>query len=486
MAKWGQETSKGPALIYPVILCGGSGTRLWPVSRQSYPKQFARLFGEESLFQASVRRFAGADFAPPVVVANNAFRFIVGEQLAEIGVDDSTLLVEPDARDTAPAILAAALHLHGIDPDAVMLVAPSDHRITDIAAFQAAVLSGVTAAEQGSLVLFGVQPDRPETGYGYLELEESLSEGAGAPVPLKAFVEKPTAEVAACFHASGRHLWNAGIFLFATRHIIAAFEELAPDIVPHVRAAVEGAKADLDFVRLEPAAWRNARSISVDYAIMEPSANLVVVPFAGQWSDMGDWQAIWREADRDADNVATFGSATSVDCRDTILRSETPGQELIGLGLQNICAVAMPDAVLITDMSRSQDVGRVVKLLRAKGAPQATEFPRVHRPWGWFESLSLGERFQVKRIMVKQGAALSLQSHVHRAEHWVVVRGSARVTIGDRVSLVSENQSVYIPLGERHRLENPGKLDLHLIEVQTGAYLGEDDITRYEDVYARV
>ncbi len=473
-------------MIYPVILSGGSGTRLWPVSRQSYPKQFARIFGEESLFQASVRRFSGADFAPPVVVANNAFRFIVGEQMAGIGLDHGTLLVEPDARDTAPAILAAALHLQRNDPDAMMLVAPSDHRITDVGGFQAAILSGIMAAEQGRLVLFGVQPDRPETGYGYLELEEPLPEQSGGPVPLKAFVEKPTAEVAACFQASGRHLWNAGIFLFTARDIIAAFEELAPDIVPHVRAAVDGAKADLDFVRLEPAAWRKARSISVDYAIMEPSADLVVVPLAGQWSDMGNWQAIWREADRDADNVATFGSATSVDCKDSILRGETPGQELIGLGLQNICAVAMPDAVLVTDMSRAQDVGRVVKLLQAKGAPQATEFPRVHRPWGWFESLALGERFQVKRIMVKKGAALSLQSHVHRAEHWVVVKGSARVTIGDQVSLVSENQSVYIPLGERHRLENPGKLDLHLIEVQTGAYLGEDDITRYEDVYARV
>ncbi len=473
-------------MIYPVILCGGSGTRLWPVSRQSYPKQFARLTGDESLFQGTVRRFAGAEFAPPVVVANNAFRFIVGEQMTEIEAEYSALLIEPSARDTAPAILAAALYLHRQDPDAMMLVAPSDHMIGDPEAFRRAVLSGVAAARKGMLVLFGVEPDRAETGYGYLELNAPRPAGAEGPVPLKAFVEKPTAEVAAAFNASGRHLWNAGIFLFTARDIIAAYEELAPDIVPGVRAATDGARADLDFVRLEAAAWRETRAISVDYAIMEPADNLVVVPYAGQWSDMGDWQAIWREAARDEGNVVTFGAASAVGCTDTILRSETPGQELIGLGLNNICAVAMPDAVLVSDLSRSQDVGEVVKLLRARGAPQATEFPRVHRPWGWFETLSLGERFQVKRIMVKQGAALSLQSHVHRSEHWVVVRGSARVTIGEKVSLVSENQSVYIPLGERHRLENPGKLDLHLIEVQTGAYLGEDDITRYEDVYARV
>lgn len=473
-------------MIYPVILCGGSGTRLWPVSRQSYPKQFARLTGDESLFQGTVRRFAGAEFAPPVVVANNAFRFIVGEQMTEIEAEYSALLIEPSARDTAPAILAAALYLHRQDPDAMMLVAPSDHMIGAPEAFRGAVLSGVAAARNGMLVLFGVEPDRAETGYGYLELNAPRPAGAEGPVPLKAFVEKPTAEVAAAFNASGRHLWNAGIFLFTARDIIAAYEELAPDIVPGVRAATDGARADLDFVRLDAAAWRETRAISVDYAIMEPADNLVVVPYAGQWSDMGDWQAIWREAARDEGNVVTFGAASAVGCTDTILRSETPGQELIGLGLNNICAVAMPDAVLVSDLSRSQDVGQVVKLLRARGAPQATEFPRVHRPWGWFETLSLGERFQVKRIMVKQGAALSLQSHVHRSEHWVVVRGSARVTIGEKVSLVSENQSVYIPLGERHRLENPGKLDLHLIEVQTGAYLGEDDITRYEDVYARV
>ena len=406
--------------------------------------------------------------------------------MTEIEAEYSALLIEPLARDTAPAILAAALYLHRQDPDAVMVVAPSDHLIDDPAAFRGAVLSGVEAARQGRLVLFGVEPDRAETGYGYLELEALCPAGAGGPVPLKAFVEKPTKEVAAAFNSSGRHLWNAGIFLFTARDIIAAYEELAPDIVPGVRAATDGAKADLDFVRLEAEAWRETRSISVDYAIMEPADNLVVVPYSGQWSDMGSWQAIWREAERDADNVATFGAASAVECTDTILRSETPGQELIGLGLSNICAVAMPDAVLVADLSRSQDVGQVVKLLRARGAPQATEFPRVHRPWGWFETLSLGERFQVKRIMVKQGAALSLQSHVHRSEHWVVVRGSARVTIGEKVSLFSENQSVYIPLGERHRLENPGRLDLHLIEVQTGAYLGEDDIIRYEDVYSRV
>ncbi len=476
-------------MIYPVILCGGSGTRLWPMSRRSYPKQFSKVFGDKTMFQDSILRFEGPGFAAPLVLANNDFRFIVGEQMATLGVAPTALVVEATAKDTAPAILAAAMYLEQIDPDALLLISPSDHSVPDAARFRDVIARGVPAARAGKIVLFGVQPDRPETGYGYLELDvggdAGLDAATGAPVALRSFIEKPVIEDAENYSVSGRHLWNSGVFLFTARTIIAAFQCLAPQIPPLVQRAVSLAKRDLDFIRLDRENWDEVPAISIDYAIMEPSQNLVVLPYDGKWSDMGSWQAIWREAPRDADDVATFGSATAVQCHDTVLRCDTPGQELVGFGLDNICAVAMPDAVLVADMSKSQDVGKLVEIMQAKGAAQATEFPRDHRPWGWFERVSLGQNFQVKRIMVKPGAALSLQSHQHRAEHWVVVRGTALVTVRDKVFRLGQNQSVYIPVQARHRLENTSPENLHLIEVQTGTYLGEDDITRYEDVYAR-
>lgn len=455
------------------------------MSRRSFPKQFSKVLGDKTMFQDSVHRFTAPEFAPPLVVANNDFRFVVGEQLTELGIEPAGLLIEPTARDTAGAILAAALHLTLQDPDALMLISPSDHNVPDAAAFRAVIARGVPAAQDGKIVLFGVQPDRPETGYGYLELADGECGPDGA-LPLRSFIEKPVAEDASDFVNSGRHLWNSGVFLFSARTIVAAFKRLAPDVMHPVARAVERASRDLDFIRLDATAWEKVPAISVDYAVMEPSDNLVVLPFGGHWSDMGSWQSLWREAPRDNDNVATLGSATAVDCHDTVLRCDAPGQELVGLGLDNICAVAMPDAVLVADMSRSQDVGKLVKVMQAQGAAQATEFPRDHRPWGWFERLSLGQNFQVKRIMVKPGAALSLQSHQHRAEHWVVVRGTAQVTVRNKVFRLGQNQSVYVPVEAMHRLENTSTEELHLIEVQTGAYLGEDDITRYEDVYARV
>ncbi len=469
--------------ITPLLLCGGSGTRLWPLSRQSYPKQFVPLLGEGTLFQATVARLSGDGFARPLAITNAAFRFIVAEQMAEAGADPRAIMIEPEGRNTAPAILAAALWLEAHDPGALMLVAPSDHVIPDAAAFRAAVEAGVPAARAGRLVTFGIAPDRPETGYGYLELDAMPDDGA--PVALRRFVEKPDRAEAEAMLASGRHLWNAGIFLFSVTAILQAFRAHRPDMIAPVRAALDAGETDLGFLRLAPEPWAVAEDTSIDYAVMERADNLSVVPFSGGWSDLGGWDAVWRAGERDARGVGLSGHATAIDCDDTLLRSEDAALEVVGIGLRDIVAVAMPDAVLVADAHRAQDVKQAVAALKAKGARQATEFRKDHRPWGWFESLVAGERFQVKRIHVHPGGALSLQSHHHRAEHWVVVEGTARVTIGDEVRLVAENESVYIPLGTVHRLENPGKLPIVLIEVQTGGYLGEDDIIRYEDVYSR-
>ncbi|MBZ0123358.1 MAG: mannose-1-phosphate guanylyltransferase/mannose-6-phosphate isomerase, partial [Roseovarius sp.] len=346
-----------------------------------------------------------------------------------------------------------------------------------------AVEAGVPAARAGRLVTFGIAPDRPETGYGYLELDAMPDDGA--PVALRRFVEKPDRAEAEAMLASGRHLWNAGIFLFSVTAILQAFRAHRPDMIAPVRAALDAGETDLGFLRLAPEPWAVAEDTSIDYAVMERADNLSVVPFSGGWSDLGGWDAVWRAGERDGRGVGLSGHATAIDCDDTLLRSEDAALEVVGIGLRDIVAVAMPDAVLVADAHRAQDVKQAVAALKAKGARQATEFRKDHRPWGWFESLVAGERFQVKRIHVHPGGALSLQSHHHRAEHWVVVEGTARVTIGDEVRLVAENESVYIPLGTVHRLENPGKLPIVLIEVQTGGYLGEDDIIRYEDVYSR-
>ena len=472
-------------MITPILLCGGSGTRLWPLSRKSYPKQFAPLLGETTLFQASAQRLAGAGFAAPVVLTNSDFRFIVTEQLAGVGIDPGAILIEPEGRNTAPAVLAAALWLEKTDPEGLMLVAPSDHVVPDAEAFRAAVEAGAGAARDGQLVTFGIKPTHAETGYGYLELAEDPGDFAARPLALQRFVEKPDAERAAEMVAAGSYLWNAGIFLFSVPTILAAFRAHAPGLMAPVQAAVDQAKPDLGFLRLDPESWAGAEDISIDYAVMERADNLSVVPFAAGWSDLGGWNAVWRETERDARGVALSGAATAIDCDDTLLRSEDEGLEVVGIGLRNLVAVAMPDAVLIADADRAQDVKLAVTALKKKKARQAESFPKDHRPWGWFESLVVGQRFQVKRIVVHPGAALSLQSHHHRSEHWIVVEGTAKVTVDDRVTLVTENQSVYIPLGAVHRMENPGKVPMVLIEVQTGSYLGEDDIIRYEDVYAR-
>lgn len=469
-------------MIIPVILCGGSGTRLWPASRKAYPKQFTKLIGEESLYQMTLRRFTGPDFAAPLIMTGDEFRFMASEQAAAMGLADARVVIEPVARDTAPAILTAALLLKDT-PDAVMLVAPSDHVIGDLDAFRDAILQGAAEAKDGTLVTFGIQPTRPETGYGYLELGQ-VPEG-GQPLPLKSFREKPDLSTAEQMVAAGTYLWNGGLFMFRVRDVLDAFGAHASDLVEPCQGAIDHGEEDLGFLRLSPEHYSAANAISFDYAIMEKADKVMAVPFAGGWSDLGSWDALWQTLGPDADGMVTDGPVTSIDCTDSFLRSEDDNIHLVGLGLKDVVAVAMRDAVLVADKSRAQDVKAVVSALRAAKAPQADDYPRFHRPWGWYETLCLGSRFQVKRIMVKPGGVLSLQSHMHRSEHWVVVEGTAEVTVGEEIKLVTENQSVYIPLGAVHRMANRGQLPMYLIEVQTGSYLGEDDIVRYEDIYDR-
>jgi mannose-1-phosphate guanylyltransferase/mannose-1-phosphate guanylyltransferase/mannose-6-phosphate isomerase len=410
------------------------------------------------------------------------FRFIATEQAAEIGLLDARVVIEPAARDTAPAVLTAALILATDDPDALMLVAPSDHAIGDLEKFHGAVRRGCDAALDGAFVTFGVTPHRPETGYGYLELATAPGDG---PIRLLSFREKPDTETAQRFLEAGNYLWNAGLFLFRAADVISAFEVASPDLLSPCRDGIEKGRSDLEFFRIDAEAYSQARAISFDYAVMEKADNVMAVPLDCGWSDLGAWDALWQLSEPNKNGVATSGPVTALDCRDSYLRAEDGGLQLVGLGLEGVVAVAMRDAVLVANKSRAQDVKAVVETLRAAGVAQADDYPRFHRPWGWYETLCLGERFQVKRIMVRPGGVLSLQSHHHRSEHWIVVAGTAEVTVGNDVKLVTENESVYIPLGAVHRMANPGKLPMYLIEVQTGAYLGEDDIVRYEDAYDR-
>ncbi|MGQ2990958.1 MAG: mannose-1-phosphate guanylyltransferase/mannose-6-phosphate isomerase [Brevundimonas sp.] len=467
-------------MIHPVLLCGGSGARLWPLSRKSLPKQFSRFQAGDTLFQASIRRLTGPDFAPPLVVTANDFRFIVMEQLGALGVTPAGVLIEPDPRNTAPAILAAALWLQSHDPNALMLVAPSDHLIPDGDGFRAVVASAVDTAMQGRMVTFGIQPEWAETGYGWLELAAAPDDLGPQAQPLLRFVEKPDATTASTMLEAGNYLWNAGIFLSTVDTLIEAFQVHAPVMLEAVRAAVAEAAPDLDFIRLSPEPWSSLEADSLDYAVMEKADNLSVVPYAGRWTDLGDWEAVRREAGPDHRGVSIQGAALALDCADSLLRSEPGGPRLVGLGLTDVIAVAMPDAVLVMDRSRAQEVRRAVSALRSEGAAEAETFPREHRPWGSYDSLASEERFRVRRLVVNPGAALSLQSHARRTEHWIVVEGRARVTIDAVVTHIEVNQSICIPFGAVHRLENPGAAPLVLIEVQTGDYFEEDDTVRYD------
>ncbi len=470
-------------MLYPVILSGGSGTRLWPMSRTLYPKQLLRLLGDDSLLQQTVRRVADPGrFAPPLLVANEEHRFIVAEQLREIRAPSRALLLEPVGRNTAPAACVAALMLAESEPEALMLLLPADHIIADEAAFGAAIDRAAAAARAGALATFGITPERPETGYGYIRRGAAVDGIAGV-FRVAEFVEKPGPDAARRFAASGEHFWNGGMFLFPAALLLDELERLRPDIVGACRRALAEARRDADFIRLDEAAFAACPANSIDYAVMEHTTRAAVVPVGMGWSDVGSWDALWEISDKDAAGNAIGGNVVAEDTRNCYLRSEAG--LIAAIGIEDLVVVATADALMLAPRERTQEVRRLVARLAAEGRDEADALPTVHRPWGTYRSLHNGHRVQVKHITVKPGGRLSLQMHHHRAEHWIVVQGTARIRRGDEEMMLTEDQSTYIPLGTAHRLENPGKIPLHLIEVQSGSYLGEDDIIRFEDSYGR-
>jgi mannose-1-phosphate guanylyltransferase/mannose-6-phosphate isomerase len=465
--------------LVPVILSGGAGTRLWPASRESHPKQFLPLGGDVSLLQATWRRVAGVPGAgSPLVVGNEEHRFLIAEQLREVGAAPGPIVLEPVGRNTAPAIAAAALVAMDGGGDPLLLVLPSDHRIGDEPAFRAAIALARPAAEAGALVTFGIVPDAPETGFGYIKA--ASGDGVRA---VERFVEKPDAATARAYVESGEYFWNSGMFLFRASRLLEELGATRPAILAAVRAAVAGARRDADFLRLDKDAFAASPSESVDYAVMEHTARAAVVPLAAGWSDVGSWSALWQVSERDDEGNAFAGDVLALDTRDSL--AHAPRRLVALLGVEGLVVVDTEDALLVAHRDRVQQVKDIVARLKADGRGQAELHTRVFRPWGNYETVDAGERFQVKRIVVKPGGALSLQMHHHRAEHWVVVKGRARVTCDERVFELGENESTFIPLGSRHRLENPTDQPLELIEVQSGGYLGEDDIVRFEDAYGR-
>ncbi len=470
--------------IHPVVLCGGSGTRLWPLSRSAYPKQFLRLAGEHSMLQETIGRTSGlAEIAAPTIICNEDHRFLVAEQLRAIGVKPRALLLEPMGRNTAPAVAAAALSLTRDDPDALMLVLASDHVIRDRASFHRAIRLAAAAADTGLLTTFGIVPDAPETGYGYIQ--------RGASVPrlestfaIGKFVEKPDRPDAERMLASGDFYWNSGMFMLKASVFLEELQAHKPEVLAAVRKALEASREDLDFCRLDKAAFAESPSISIDYAVMEKTTRGAVIPAQMGWSDVGSWDALWEIQEKSSDGNVTEGDVMTERVRNTYIKAET--RMVAALGVEDLVIVETADAVLVARRDAAQDVKLLVDRLKADGRTEHMLHRRVYRPWGSYEGIDAGGRYQVKRLTVNPGQQLSLQLHHHRAEHWIVVSGTAKVVRGEEEILLTENQSTYIPLGVKHRLENPGIVPLQLIEVQSGSYLGEDDIVRFADVYNRV
>jgi mannose-1-phosphate guanylyltransferase/mannose-6-phosphate isomerase len=469
--------------IFPVILSGGTGTRLWPLSRAAMPKQLLALHGARTMIQETVLRAALPGAGAPLILCNESHRFLVAEQMLEIDVTPRAIVLEPEGRNTAPAAAVAALMIAEERADGIVLLLASDHVVTNAQAFRDAVAVAERAAREGYLVTFGMTPTAPDTGFGYVQQGDALP-GVHDAFRVRRFVEKPDADTAASYIEERGYFWNSGMFVFRADILIAEMTRLAPDVLAAAREALAHSKRDLDFVRLDAAAFAKAPKISIDYAVMEKTDRAAIVPSTMGWSDVGSWSALWEIQEQDADKNVALGDVIAQDSTGCYVRSEKKLTALVGV--RNLVVVVTEDAVLVADRARTQDVKALVDRLNSASRGETAEHTRVLRPWGSYETVDFGDRFQVKHIMVKPGGRLSLQMHHQRAEHWVVVQGTARVTCGDKVTTLQENESTYIPLGEKHRLENPGTVPLRLIEVQSGGYLGEDDIVRFDDAYGRV
>ncbi|MGD8176730.1 mannose-1-phosphate guanylyltransferase/mannose-6-phosphate isomerase [Marinimicrobium sp. ARAG 43.8] len=476
-------------MIIPVILAGGSGSRLWPLSRKHYPKQLLKLFGETTMLQQTLLRLEGVpDLGDPIVVCNEEHRFMVAEQLHEMGCTNASILLEPVARNTAPALALAVLKAASLEDNPTLLVLAADHMIQDTSAFRNAIQDAVQAAQLNQLVTFGIQPTRPETGYGYIKVRNeaagNAAEGPEAAQPVECFVEKPDLPTAEQYVAEGSYFWNSGMFVFRAQPFLDELAACSAGVLDAARDALESAAADLDFIRIDREAFARAPDISIDYAVMEKSRAVVCVPLDAGWSDVGSWQSYWELSDKDERGNSFVGDAIDVGSRETLVFSH---DKLVAtVGVNNLLIINTPDAVLVADKSEAQQVKKVIAEIEKQQRSEHLQHREVYRPWGCYDSVDGGARYEVKRLRVKPGASLSSQMHYHRAEHWVVVKGTAKVELGDKIMLLSENESTYIPVGTRHRLSNPGQIPLELVEVRTGPYLGEDDIQRFDDDYGRV